>query len=140
MAKGRATHLLVVMASPPITNGDTTGSASQNPALTATGGAVASTANPTVAATQPVTANVNPSFAVGQTANATSNGTMATGQGQATGAPQNVSPNQVPTWNQVTAPANQMASILQALAAYIGQMGQNALNAIVPTTTQPAGK
>jgi len=105
-----------------VTVGDTSGSASQNPGQTATGGAMTSTASPAYTATQTPTATVTAplNFGFPGSANslqATGNTNAAGPGGNATGAPQTStqSPTQTPTTTTLTIPSNMLGTVTQLL-------------------------
>jgi hypothetical protein len=81
---------------------------------------------------------VNPALALaapGGAASAAANGTAGFGEGTTTGGTTTATPTQTPIYTAVTAPANQMANILQSLTDWIRQLGANA----AATATQPSG-
>lgn len=118
-----------------------------NTTPTATGGAATGTGTQTASPAMPVTSTLKPQAEVsaagslampGSASTASASGTAGFGSGAVTGAPNTVSPTQTPTYTQVTAPANAVGTILEAVSSYLKLLGNNALSAVTGTTTTAA--
>lgn len=105
-----------------VTLGDTSGQATQNPQLTTTG-TTTSNQNPSTSGKVEPRSNVTASLAAGMPGSAVNSSATGTGVFDSPGSnPQNTSttsPTQSPLYSQVTAPANAMGQVLQALGSYL---------------------
>lgn len=107
--------------STPITIGDNTGTATQNPTSTNTSGSQTSTQNPSTQGETSPRTQVNPALGFGMPGSAvtaSSSGTAAFDGATATGAPQTTSPNQQPVTLTGLQPS-QIQSALQTLAQWL---------------------